>query len=105
MKKKIMAVFGTRPEAIKMAPLLKKLENEKNYELTITVTAQHREMLDQVLNLFALKADYDLDIMQPKQTLNELTARIINKLADVLKKENPIYYWFMEIPQQLLSVL
>ena len=89
MKKKIMAVFGTRPEAIKMAPLLKKLQTQKNYELKITVTAQHREMLDQVLNLFNLEADYDLDIMQPKQTLSELTARIINKLADVLKQEKP----------------
>ena len=89
MKKKIMAVFGTRPEAIKMAPLLKKLENKKNYHLVITVTAQHREMLDQVLNLFALEADYDLDIMQPKQTLSEVTARILNNLAAVLEKEKP----------------
>lgn len=84
-----MAVFGTRPEAIKMAPLLKKLENKKNYHLVITVTAQHREMLDQVLNLFALEADYDLDIMQPKQTLSEVTARILNNLAAVLEKEKP----------------
>lgn len=89
MSKKVMAVFGTRPEAIKMAPLLKALKKEANYDLTITVTAQHREMLDQVLNLFALEADYDLDIMQERQTLSGLTSRIITKLDKILKKESP----------------
>jgi len=89
MQKNIMAVFGTRPEAIKMAPLLKALQREENYNLTITVTAQHREMLDQVLNLFELEADYDLDIMKQRQTLSGITARIIKKLDKILQAEKP----------------
>jgi len=89
MKKKIMAVFGTRPEAIKMAPLLKSLQKSENYKLIITVTAQHREMLDQVMDLFQLNADYDLDIMKDRQTLSGLSARIITKLDGILAKENP----------------
>lgn len=84
-----MAVFGTRPEAIKMAPLLKALQAKENYELIITVTAQHREMLDQVMRLFKLKADYDLDIMRDRQTLSGLSARIIKKLDGILSQENP----------------
>lgn len=89
MQKKIMAVFGTRPEAIKMAPLLKSLQKNENYKLLITVTAQHREMLDQVMELFQLKADYDLDIMKDRQTLSGLSARIITKLDGILAEENP----------------
>ena len=89
MQKKIMAVFGTRPEAIKMAPLLKALEKNENYKLIITVTAQHREMLDQVMDLFQLEADYDLDIMKDRQTLSGLSARIINKLDGILAEEKP----------------
>ncbi|ADO76664.1 non-hydrolyzing UDP-N-acetylglucosamine 2-epimerase [Halanaerobium praevalens] len=89
MQKKIMAVFGTRPEAIKMAPLLKALKKNKNYKLVITVTAQHREMLDQVLDLFKLKPDYDLDIMQKNQSLSGLAARIIAKLDQILSNEKP----------------
>jgi len=89
MQKKIMAVFGTRPEAIKMAPLLKELRKKDNYKLIITVTAQHREMLDQVMELFQLKADYDLDIMQERQTLSGLSARIIKKLDSIIAKEKP----------------
>lgn len=89
MKKKIMAVFGTRPEAIKMAPLLKALQKNENYQLLITVTAQHREMLDQVMDLFQLKADYDLDIMKDRQTLSGLSARIITKLDGILAEEKP----------------
>ena len=89
MKKKIMAVFGTRPEAIKMAPLLKALKKNKNYKLIITVTAQHREMLDQVMSLFQLEADYDLDIMKDRQTLSGLSARIIKKLDEILAEEKP----------------
>lgn len=89
MQKKIMAVFGTRPEAIKMAPLLKALKKDDHYQLLITVTAQHREMLDQVMDLFGLRADYDLDIMEERQTLSGLSARIINKLDEILKKEKP----------------
>src|SRR6056297_1797548 len=89
MQKKIMAVFGTRPEAIKMAPLLKALEKNENYKLIITVTAQHREMLDQVMDLFQLEADYDLDIMKDRQTLSGLSARIITKLDEILADESP----------------
>jgi UDP-N-acetylglucosamine 2-epimerase (non-hydrolysing) len=89
MQKKIMAVFGTRPEAIKMAPLLKAVKKNENYKLVITVTAQHREMLDQVMDLFKLEADYDLDIMQDRQTLSGLSARIINKLDGILSEEKP----------------
>jgi UDP-N-acetylglucosamine 2-epimerase (non-hydrolysing) len=89
MQKKIMAVFGTRPEAIKMAPLLKSLQKNKNYKLIITVTAQHREMLDQVMALFQLEADYDLDIMKDRQTLSGLSARIITKLDGILAEEKP----------------
>jgi UDP-N-acetylglucosamine 2-epimerase (non-hydrolysing) len=89
MQKKIMAVFGTRPEAIKMAPLLKALQKNKNYKLIITVTAQHREMLDQVMELFQFKADYDLDIMKDRQSLSGLSARIITKLDGILAEEKP----------------
>ncbi|MGM0499251.1 MAG: non-hydrolyzing UDP-N-acetylglucosamine 2-epimerase [Bacillota bacterium] len=89
MQKKIMAVFGTRPEAIKMAPLLKSLQKNKNYKLIITVTAQHREMLDQVMDLFKLEADYDLDIMKERQTLSGLSARIIKNLDGILTEEKP----------------
>jgi len=89
MQKKIMAVFGTRPEAIKMAPLLQALQKNKNYKLIITVTAQHREMLDQVMELFQLEADYDLDIMKDRQTLSGLSARIITKLDGILAEEKP----------------
>lgn len=89
MPKKIMAVFGTRPEAIKMAPLLKALKENENYKLIITVTAQHREMLDQVMSLFNLEADYDLDIMKTSQTLSGLSARIIKKLDGIIASEKP----------------
>jgi len=89
MQKKIMAVFGTRPEAIKMAPLLKALQKNENYKLIITVTAQHREMLDQVMELFQFKADYDLDIMKDRQSLSGLSARIITKLDGILAEEKP----------------
>ena len=75
-KKKIMFVFGTRPEAIKMAPLIKKLKSEKKFELEVVVTAQHREMLDQVLNLFGIEPNYDLDIMESHQTLSKITSKI-----------------------------
>ncbi len=64
MKIKIMTIFGTRPEAIKMAPLIKAIENDERFESIVTVTAQHRQMLDQVMDIFDLKADYDLNIMK-----------------------------------------
>lgn len=86
---KVVTVFGTRPEAIKMAPLVLKLNEEPEISSVLCVTAQHREMLDQVLNLFNLKPDYDLDIMQPDQTVNMITANVINGLETVLAAEKP----------------
>ena len=88
-KKNIMCVFGTRPEAIKMAPLIKKLKNNQNFKVTVVVTAQHREMLDQVLSLFDIKTDYDLDIMTNKQSLSDITARVLKGLEKIYQKEKP----------------
>ena len=82
---KILTVFGTRPEAIKMAPVVKALNAEKNIDSKICVTAQHREMLDQVLDLFAIKPDYDLNIMQTGQDLTDVTSAVLIGLKDVLK--------------------
>ncbi len=86
---KVMAVFGTRPEAIKMAPLVKRLKAEPGIECVLCVTAQHRQMLDQVLELFELVPDYDLDIMKPNQTLSMITAGVLTGLEPVLQKERP----------------
>ena len=86
---KVMSVFGTRPEAIKMAPLVKKLNADPDIESVLCVTAQHREMLDQVLELFELKPDYDLNIMKPNQTLAMITANVLTGMEDVLVKERP----------------
>ena len=74
--KKILVVFGTRPEAIKMAPLVKELKKESSFIVKVCVTAQHREMLDQVLSFFKIIPDFDLNLMQPNQTLNKLSGRI-----------------------------
>ena len=83
--KKILVVFGTRPEAIKMAPVIQKLKKEEDcYEARVCVTAQHREMLDQVLDLFKINPDYDLNIMQPDQGLDEVASKILIKLNPVL---------------------
>ena len=87
--RKIMLVFGTRPEAIKMAPLVKELNKRKNIETLVCVTAQHREMLDQVLDIFDIVPDYDLDIMKKSQTLSYITSSILNKIDSVMKKEKP----------------
>ncbi|MCH4476981.1 UDP-N-acetylglucosamine 2-epimerase (non-hydrolyzing) [Staphylococcus haemolyticus] len=87
--KKIMTVFGTRPEAIKMAPLVKALEYDAELEPMIVVTAQHREMLDSVLHTFNIKPHYDLNIMKEGQTLSDITSRAMTKLEDVIKKEKP----------------
>lgn len=87
--KKILSVFGTRPEAIKMAPLIHALNADKRFEAKVCVTAQHREMLDQVLELFEITPDYDLDLMKTGQTLNEVTARILLKLKPVLEEFKP----------------
>jgi len=86
---KIMIVFGTRPEAIKMAPVVKALEKEESIETVVTVTAQHREMLDQVLELFGITPNYDLDIMKAKQALSGVTARVLMGIKEIYEKENP----------------
>ena len=79
MKKiKVMTIFGTRPEAIKMAPLVKELEKQSDrFESIVTVTAQHRQMLDQVLTIFNIKPDYDLNVMKDRQTLSHITANVL----------------------------
>ena len=87
--KKVLIVFGTRPEAIKMAPVVKAFKENNFFETKVCVTAQHREMLDQVLELFEIQADYDLDIMKEGQTLNEVTSRILLELKPVLQDFKP----------------
>ena len=88
--KKVMLVFGTRPEAIKMAPLVKVLQKRsEDFQTIICVTAQHREMLDQVLDIFNISPDYDLDIMKKDQDLYDITIRILNGMRDVLRKVQP----------------
>lgn len=90
MKKvKVMTVFGTRPEAIKMAPLVLELEKHESIESIVCVTAQHRQMLDQVLEIFGITPDYDLDIMKDRQTLIGITTRVLEGLDEVIKKEKP----------------
>jgi UDP-N-acetylglucosamine 2-epimerase (non-hydrolysing) len=86
---KILSVFGTRPEAIKMAPLVLQLAEDPRFNAKLCVTAQHREMLDQVLDLFELKADFDLDIMKPGQDLTEVTTRILQGMKHVLADVKP----------------
>jgi hypothetical protein len=88
--KKVMLVFGTRPEAIKMAPLVKEFQKfPKEFETIVCVTGQHREMLDQVLRIFEIRPDYDLDIMQQGQDLYDVTARVLTGMRDVLKEAQP----------------
>jgi len=84
-----MLVFGTRPEAIKMCPLVNELKTRKNIETIVCVTGQHRQMLDQVLDAFKVKPDYDLSIMKERQTLFDVTTNILNRIKEVLEKENP----------------
>ena len=86
---KVMTVFGTRPEAIKMAPLIKELEKCDKIQSIVAVTAQHRQMLDQVLEIFDIKPDYDLNIMQPGQTLSQITSRSLLGLEEVIKEAKP----------------
>ncbi|WHY12582.1 UDP-N-acetylglucosamine 2-epimerase (non-hydrolyzing) [Peribacillus frigoritolerans] len=88
-KKKLMIIFGTRPEAIKMAPLVHELKMYKEFEVSVCVTAQHRQMLDQVLNIFNIKPDFDLDIMKDRQTLMEVTTRALNNLNEVIMEVKP----------------
>lgn len=87
--KKIITIFGTRPEAIKMAPLVKELEKREGIESLVCVTAQHREMLDQVLEHFEIKPNYDLNIMKSKQTLTGITNRVLEGLEEVFASEKP----------------
>ena len=85
----VLTIFGTRPETIKMAPLVKELQNRDNIKTVVCVTAQHRQMLDQVLNAFHIEPDYDLDIMRPGQTLSDITARVLKGLENVIKEVKP----------------
>lgn len=87
--KKIMLVFGTRPEAIKMCPLVKELQTRSGLETVVCVTGQHRQMLDSVLNTFGVTPEYDLSIMKDKQTLFDVTVNILEKIRGVLEKEQP----------------
>lgn len=89
MKKKVMVVFGTRPEAIKMCPLVKELKTREKLDTVVCVTGQHREMLDQVLKAFDVTPDYDLSIMKAKQTLFDVTINILDRMKEVLKEVKP----------------
>lgn len=86
---KVMSVFGTRPEAIKMCPLILELEKNKEIDSVVCLTGQHREMLDQVIDIFKINVQYDLNIMKPKQTLTTITVSVLEKLEDILNKEKP----------------
>lgn len=88
-KIKVITIFGTRPEAVKMAPLVKELEKREEISSLVCVTAQHREMLDQVLDLFNIKPDYDLNIMKAKQSLTGITTRVLEGLEEVFDQEKP----------------
>lgn len=94
---KVMSVFGTRPEAIKMAPLVKVLEQTEGIESIVCVTAQHREMLDQVLEIFDLHPKYDLNIMQSRQTLAGITTVPSQGWKKSWRRKNPTSYWCMGI--------
>lgn len=88
-KKKVLSVFGTRPEAIKMAPVVKELEARPEIESIVCVTAQHRDMLDQVLKIFKVIPDYDLNIMRPNQTLTHITSEVLEGIENIIMKEKP----------------
>jgi UDP-N-acetylglucosamine 2-epimerase (non-hydrolysing) len=88
-KIKAFLIFGTRPEAIKLAPVIEALKNEKNFSVEVLATAQHREMLDQVLEIFDIKPDYDLNIMIENQNLSDVTNKCLNGVDKILKKERP----------------
>lgn len=87
--KKVMTVFGTRPEAIKMCPLILELKKRRELQTIVCLTGQHKEMLEQVMNVFDIKADYNLSIMKDRQTLNMITASVLMGVEEVLKKERP----------------
>lgn len=86
---KIMLVFGTRPEAIKMCPLVNELKTRRNLQTIVCVTGQHRQMLDQVLETFEVVPDYDLSIMKDKQTLFDVTTNILNRIKSVMEEVKP----------------
>ena len=86
---KVLSIFGTRPEATKMAPLMTALKECPSIDSKIAVTAQHRSQLDQVLNIFNITPDYDLDIMRPRQTLADITSRVLKGAGEIIEKENP----------------
>ncbi len=86
---KVMVVVGTRPEAVKLAPVVKRLRRTRGTRPVVVVTAQHREMVDQMLRVFAIRPDYDLDIMSPRQTLFQTTARVLEGLEPVIRREAP----------------
>jgi len=94
--KKILFLFGTRPEAIKMAPLIKTFSSDSNYQVKVGVTAQHREMLDQVLDFFKITVDYDLNIMKPNQSLYELTSNLIIKITEEILDKEDFDYVFVQ---------
>lgn len=87
--RKVLSVFGTRPEAIKMAPVVKTLEASTDFHSMVCITAQHREMIDQVLDLFSIKPDYDLDLMKQNQTLSEISTRVMENMCGILRKVKP----------------
>ena len=89
LKRRILLVFGTRPEAINLAPVIGALQHESAAEVRVCVTAQHREMLDQVLALFKIEPDVDLDLMRPGQDLTDITTSVLQGLSGVLRKERP----------------
>src|SRR5690606_27602522 len=93
MRKKNLLIFGTRPESIKMAPLVKAFQNDQSFETKVCVTAQHRQMLDQVLDFFEIIPDYDLNLMKPNQNLYSLTADIIDGMKNVLEEFKPDFVY------------
>ena len=95
IRMKVLTVFGTRPEAIKMCPLVLELKSRDNIECVVCVTGQHRSMLDQVLDIFDVKPDFDLDIMQPRQTITTITTSVLEKMESVL---SPMRFSYTETP-------
>ena len=88
---KLAVVFGTRPEAIKMAPVVQELRRQAGWQVKVVVTGQHREMLHQVLQVFKIQPDYDLDIMTHGQTLEDITVRVMEGVSEVFRKWRPIW--------------
>lgn len=86
---RVLVVFGTRPEAIKMAPVIERLRNSRGVEVIVCVSAQHRGLLDQVLDLFCIKPDFDLDVMRPNQTLADVTSLVLRSVTDVISRSDP----------------